>query len=503
MHKINPHIFPLLPPDATTGQVSGRKVNECSMSSTQNADCGIIGSVTQGTLAQKFHVRPNTNLIEDCDMTLVNDEQDQEEFNGLPESSQEIILKSSKKLVLMKLEDQLQSNSDILDFPKITFLGTGSSVPSKYRNVSSILVENLPGKYIILDCGEGTVLQLHRMFGREKAMDVLTGLTAVYISHLHADHHLGLIQIIKERENAFCKKQETVKPLYLIAPSRISVFLCLYHAKFENILTDLVQIRNEHLLPFFPPNPNGIQPLRNEPGSPFLPNNPYSNKNVCASDNPVATQKLYPNILNSLLEAIGLSSLHTCRALHCPGAFSVKLNFEYQDGKQFKLVYTGDTRPTEQLVEFSLGADLLIHEATLEHYMLEDCKMKKHSTFTEAVETVKKANAKFAILTHFSQRYSKFPIFDEFENEGNVGCAWDFMSVSPKTFKYINCIYQAVNERFPEELQEMLTRKEGFCCKGQSTEKRINEQLGIDQGTVDNCNGSNKSKKQKLFSDPS
>ena len=142
-------------------------------------------------------------MIEDYDMTLVNDEQDQEEFNGLPESSQEIILKSSKKLVLMKLEDQLQSNSDILDFPKITFLGTGSSVPSKYRNVSSILVENLPGKYIILDCGEGTVLQLHRMFGREKAMDVLTGLTAVYISHLHADHHLGLIQIIKERENAF------------------------------------------------------------------------------------------------------------------------------------------------------------------------------------------------------------------------------------------------------------------------------------------------------------
>ena len=50
MHKINPHIFPLLPPDVTTGQVSGREVNECSTSSIQNAYCGIEGSVTQGKL---------------------------------------------------------------------------------------------------------------------------------------------------------------------------------------------------------------------------------------------------------------------------------------------------------------------------------------------------------------------------------------------------------------------------------------------------------------------
>merc|ERR1711981_661589 len=212
-----------------------------------------------------------------------------------------------------------------------------------------------------------------------------------------------------EREIAFLEMQETVKPLYLIAPSRISVFLCIYHAKFENILTDLNQIRNEHLLPFLPPNPNGMQPFRDEHGSPFLPHNPYSNKKVCASDNPVATQKLYPHILNPLLETIGLASLYTCRALHCPGAFSVKLNFQYQDGKQFQLVYTGDTRPTEQLVEFSLGADLLIHEATLEHYMLEDCKMKKHSTFTEAVEIAKKQVPSLQYLHIFPSATPNFP----------------------------------------------------------------------------------------------
>ena len=50
-------------------------------------------------------------------------------------------------------------------YPEVTFLGTGSSVPSKYRNVTGILVETEPGSYMILDCGEGTLGQLVRLHG--------------------------------------------------------------------------------------------------------------------------------------------------------------------------------------------------------------------------------------------------------------------------------------------------------------------------------------------------
>ena len=52
-------------------------------------------------------------------------------------------------------------------YPLVTFLGTGSSVPSKYRNVTGILVETQPGSFIILDCGEGTLGQLVRLHGIE------------------------------------------------------------------------------------------------------------------------------------------------------------------------------------------------------------------------------------------------------------------------------------------------------------------------------------------------
>lgn len=342
-----------------------------------------------------------------------------------------------------------------------------------------------------MDCGEGTVFQIHRMYGREKAKEILRQLTAVYISHLHADHQLGLITIIKEREKAFIEIEESVKMLYLIAPSRISHFLCMYHAKFEDILTDLCQIRNEHLLPFIPSQEwkksNG-SPNRPETSSLFLDENPFSNKAVNVTDDVVTTQKIYPQILNPLLKHIGLKSIKTCRALHCPGAFCVSLHLNYEEeGREFKLVYTGDTRPTEQLVELASNADLFIHEATLEHYMIRDCKIKKHSTFTEAIDCSKKANAKFTIFTHFSQRYAKFPIFDEFEKEDNIGWAWDFMTVCPKTFRYFKSFYKGVNERFPADLNEMLAKKEEYLHRNEGTpEDRISEQIGFNDGNSRN-----------------
>ena len=450
---------------------------------------------THGKLAQKIHVRPSTNEIESYCGAHIDQKENEEEILSLPEISQDIIGDTQKRLSALKLNDQITSSNSKDEYPKITFLGTGSSVPSKYRGVSAILVENLPGRYIMMDCGEGTVLQLHRLFGRAKTLNILRGLSAVYLSHLHADHHLGLISIIKEREKAFDENQEPIEKLFLLAPSRLSVFLCMYHSKFEDILTDLCQVRNEHLLPFIPPSQDdldgnkakngkrGEKEKETEKESPFMSKNPFSNKAVTFSDKVVTTQKLYPQILSALLKAVGLKSVKTCRALHCPGSFCVAFNFDYgkeEEGREFKLVYTGDTRPTEQLVELASNADLLIHEATMEHYMLTDCITKKHSTFTEAAECAKNANAKYTILTHFSQRYSKFPVFDEFENDKNIGCAWDLMTVTPKTFKFIRPCYEAVKVRFPEDLSEMVGRKEEFEYKNDGPGKRITRHLGLE-----------------------
>ena len=52
-------------------------------------------------------------------------------------------------------------------YPVITFLGTSSAVPNKYRNVSGILVETAKDTFILLDCGEGTLGEdMERKFGK-------------------------------------------------------------------------------------------------------------------------------------------------------------------------------------------------------------------------------------------------------------------------------------------------------------------------------------------------
>lgn len=93
---------------------------------------------------------------------------------------------------------------------QVMFLGTGSSAPSKHRNVSATLLR-IPdcGSYMF-DCGEGTVGQLNRLYTPHQMEEVLTDLRAIWISHLHADHHLGITSLINSwREVNLTRGQES------------------------------------------------------------------------------------------------------------------------------------------------------------------------------------------------------------------------------------------------------------------------------------------------------
>ena len=76
-----------------------------------------------------------------------------------------------------------------------------------------------------------------------------------------------------------------------------------------------------------------------------------------------------------MLEHVQLKSIKTCRVFHCPSAFAVALTT--LDG--YKIVYSGDTRPTDNIIDLGQDeepTDLLIHEATMEHHMLEDAQVQ-------------------------------------------------------------------------------------------------------------------------------
>ena len=72
----------------------------------------------------------------------------------------------------------------------VTFLGTAGSLPTPERNPSAIMI-NREGELILLDCGEGTQRQMMR------ARTGMMRLNYIFITHLHADHILGIPGLIE------------------------------------------------------------------------------------------------------------------------------------------------------------------------------------------------------------------------------------------------------------------------------------------------------------------
>ena len=94
---------------------------------------------------------------------------------------------------------QAETRSQNIPSPdaEITCLGTGSAMPSQHRNVAASLLR-VPGcGSYLMDCGENTLGQLKRMYTVPQLAELFQDLKLIWISHLHADHHLGLASVIK------------------------------------------------------------------------------------------------------------------------------------------------------------------------------------------------------------------------------------------------------------------------------------------------------------------
>ena len=195
--------------------------------------------VIQASANMKIMVRPDMhNIIE-----VENDPLD-----GFDEILKESNIQKSIHQVHTDMKLALENPVSNLDYPKIHFLGTGSSVPNKYRNVSGILIEIQPEHFMMFDCGEDTLLQMHHHFGRKRTLEVLKNMKAIYISHLHADHHLGVVNLIIHRDKYFQEVGEEPTKLFFMGPARLANYLIVYHQHFEGILTNLQLIRNESFL---------------------------------------------------------------------------------------------------------------------------------------------------------------------------------------------------------------------------------------------------------------
>lgn len=104
----------------------------------------------------------------------------------------------------------------------ILFLGTVSMKPTQYRSASAIMVF-IKGHGLLMDCAEGSYGQLLDHFQSiEKVNEVIMKLKAVFITHIHGDHQLGILKIMAERDKLIHTMGEGFDPnnkLFIVTPT--------------------------------------------------------------------------------------------------------------------------------------------------------------------------------------------------------------------------------------------------------------------------------------------
>lgn len=435
-------------------------------------------------------------------------------------------------------------------------LGTGSMIPAQYRNVSGIFLDFLDFS-ILLDCGEGSYLQMLHCFGADIGSKI-SKLKIIFISHAHVDHHAGLFQLIYERNKEIKRLQNeknknkkdtqmdieydssiNENPLFLVLPWNLAPWYhkfnehvmvlegveVVYHQqlsfekpdsnkftsfskeeadsekspelgelehyedpelssylerdltttslqKFKTFLSanfllfkpvPVQHCPQSHALvitllsPLLNPNPNYIAPTNPKP------NLEINNNNFEMKPNPNPSFELNPN---SNLELT--SNLNPNPNVELNSNTTASLTLELKPNPlSFKVVYSGDTRPTKMLIKEGEGAGLLIHEATFRDELAKNAEMNMHCTIKEAVDVAREMKCWRVILTHFSQRYNSMPIkekdlvrikekdeeyFDYLVN--NCVFAFDLMRIKVEDLEYLPKMNEAVVQMLPLEEEE-------------------------------------------------
>lgn len=299
---------------------------------------------------------------------------------------------------------------------EITFLGTVSGIPSKTRNHPAIILEYFSEEKdsLLFDCGEGTQKQL--MLSGISFMDI----NKIFISHWHADHFAGLIPLIqtmnlekrtKELKIFGPEAEKFVSDIIDLGYFGLRFPVTAINIPFEGEEITLVDEAADYQI-------FSIPVYHTVPTVAFC----FKEKNKWNID-PKKLKQL------DLKRGVWLKKLKKLGKADFRGK-EIKIEQVATSKPGLKVVYSGDTRPCENLVKISEYADLLIHDGTF----LEEEEGKAHADVKQAANIAKKAEVKQLILTHISRRYTDPKELEEEAKKvfKNTKVAYDFMKVKLK-----------------------------------------------------------------------
>lgn len=283
---------------------------------------------------------------------------------------------------------------------RITVLGNNSALPAFGRHPTAQTV-TVYGEVLLLDCGEGTQMQMQRYGVKWK------NLHHIFISHMHGDHYFGLPGLV----NSMSLLGRTAD-LHIYGPASLKPILDLVLATAD---TTLQYTLHFHALP-------------------------ASGGLLVAS--PTFEVSCFP--VEHGIECYGfLVEMRTrgrrivpdkCKALGVPVEYyeNLKLGHDYTlaDGTVVKnelvteegpapkrYAYCTDTRYTESYLPLIKGVDMMYHESTYLEADAEKATARYHSTASQAAKLAKLADARHLLLGHFSSRYKEL---DQFREEAAV-----------------------------------------------------------------------------------
>ncbi|MGP8321869.1 MAG: ribonuclease Z [Methanosarcinaceae archaeon] len=296
---------------------------------------------------------------------------------------------------------------------RVTFLGTGGSLPTPNRNPSGIMI-NRKGELMLFDCGEGTQQQMM------KAKTGMMTLSSIFITHFHADHILGIPGLVQT-----LSFQGRIEPLTIYGPHWVIEFmkslvaLGYYKLKYE---IKTVQLEPGNVIKR---EGYSIHVLKTEHSVPSLGYALIEDKRMGKFNRKKAVELGVP-------PGPLFSKLHRGESIEVDGKIIYSEDVVAAPRKGRTVIYSGDTRPCESVLNASLDADLLIHDSTFSDEKYDRAVESMHSTAGEAAALAKKAGVHHLVLTHISSRYTDdtAPILEDarkiFEN---VTVANDLMEI--------------------------------------------------------------------------
>lgn len=278
----------------------------------------------------------------------------------------------------------------------VTILGNNSAVPAFDRHPTSQVI-TLDGNNYLIDCGEGTQIQLINYKIRRSKI------SHIFISHLHGDHYFGLIGLINSLS---LLSHQQVLHVYGPAPLREIIELQLKVAD-----TQICYPLHIH----------------------------HITEAKTLIDTDKLTVKCFPT--NHRIECYGFSfeqkkqprSLlpEKAKEYEIPAVFYDRLikgdDYTKKDGSVVKnewvteaaepgkkYAFCADTKYDENILTHIEGFDMIYHEATYLDNLRERAELRFHSTTKQAALIAKKAGVKKLLIGHFS---SKYDTLEEFEAE--------------------------------------------------------------------------------------